>query len=661
MTRIPRASRHLAIAALVTLACPVPRSSGAPVMGLAYQPYVGQWSQLPDNPYATDRYYTPSFNTYVGGIQVEDPAHSLLVARQRVALRFDREGRVVAIDASGSLDFKPQALRDADASDWSRTYFKFFDGKTALPAHGIDHPASVYRQLDFLRQAAHGAPLTLATYGTGFQAGYWRAIGRHDYVALPVWTDNGVDYLPANGAPPNQTRSTDEIYFYFPPTASYVRQAPERIQIETTGKAGRDLQLVAVHQTLFEPARRGDPDARLNPGFFAGDANGQIALAAAEINAKAGKAVLTIKLGVDNLAVDGSLVNDRMRFSILSALAQAQVANARFPGTVTHLILSNEYARIQPETSGRRTSTQQITAMVQYAKNQMAKGGDFAGLDLRVGARGNSFRGVDPTSTDPAIRQFSQDVAKLVTVADFLMENVYPSPEALESARKTGHWDAYFAPERGELANQWRQFQQAIGSIAAGKDIDLMIGEIGHPTNGIAFNLPGYEEGAAPITPGTAFAKVAGALDPTGARLAQTGIDTFHYYVNDRLAAAFLAQAVAWSRRTGVQIHLFEAFDEPQKSVQNPPLPGLTLGQSSLNRAGPYGAEGFYGLFGYTGVAAYHVGHAGNRGPTPGSRLASNLPTGARWAEPFAGRLYTKLPGLDFAKLAGSFEPVKAP
>ncbi len=633
---------------------PAPSVAADPVMGLAYQPYVGQWSQQANNPFAPDRFYTPSFNTYAGGIDIDHPEQSLLTARREVDLRFDLAGQVSGIAARGTLTFNPNALRGGTPEQWSRTWFRFHEGTTAKPASHIEHQASVYRQLAFLVQQAKGAPLTLATYGSGFQAGYWRTLNSRSYAALPVWTDNRVNFIPANGAP-NQTRAIDEIYFYFPPTAAYVKPAPERVTLETTGAPGRDLALQATHLTVFEPARKGAPDARLNPGFFAGDANGQIALAAAEINAQAGKRLLTIKAGVENVAVDGSLVNDRMRFAILAALAQAQVANARYPGTVTHLIISNEYGQVEDPHSDHLSSTGQITEMVRFAKTRMASGGDFAGLNLRIGVRGHSFRAVDPKSTNPAVRRFSQDVAALVKEVDFLMENLYPSPEAVAAARTDGHWDAYFAPDTGELNAQWRQFQQAITSVARGREIELMIGETGHPTKGIAFNLPGYPAGPDTASADSAFAVIARAVDPSGTRIGQSGIKTFREYFNEELATAFLTGVFRWSRETGVQIHVFEAFDEPQKFVQNLPLPGLTLRASTLNHAGSHGAEGFYGLFAYTGVADFQVRPQTRTRLAPGSKLMNTLPAGLDWTAQFDGRFHAKLPGFDFARTAASF------
>ncbi len=633
---------------------PAPSVAADPVMGLAYQPYVGQWSQQANNPFAPDRFYTPSFNTYAGGIDIDHPEQSLLTARREVDLRFDLAGQVSGIAARGTLTFNPNALRGGTPEQWSRTYFRFHEGTTARPASRIDHQASVYRQLAFLVRQAKGAPLTLATYGSGFQAGYWRTLDGRGYAALPVWTDNRVNFIPATGSP-NQTRAIDEIYFYFPPTAAYVKPAPERVTLETTGAPGRDLALQATHLTVFEPARKGAPDARLNPGFFAGDANGQIALAAAEINAQADKRLLTIKMGVENVAVDGSLVNDRMRFAILAALAQAQVANARYPGTVTHLIISNEYGQVEDPHSDRLSSTGQITEMVRFAKTRMASGGDFAGLNLRIGVRGHSFRVVDPKSTKPAVRRFSQDVAALVKEVDFLMENLYPGPEAVAAARTDGHWDAYFASDTGELNAQWRQFQQAIASVARGREIELMIGETGHPTKGIAFNLPGYPAGPDAASAGSAFAVVTKSLDPSGTRIGQSGIKTFREYFNEELATAFLTGVFRWSRETGVQIHVFEAFDEPQKFVQNLPLPGLTLKASTLNHAGNHGAEGFYGLFAYTGVADFQARPQTRTRLAPGSKLMNTLPAGLDWTAQFDGRFHAKLPGFDFARTAASF------
>ncbi|MBK1718470.1 hypothetical protein [Thiocystis violacea] len=652
--------RRLALAAWVGLAGLGDQAASAPILGLAYQPYVGQWSQSPDNPHAPGRFHVPAFNTYVGGIDLEHPARSLLVARQTIRLGFDRGGRLETVEASGALSFQPDALRDAGPEPWSHAHFRFFEGRTALPASLIHHAASVYRQLDHLREAAGGAPLTLTTYGTGFQAGYWRSVDGHPYATLPVWTDAQVVYAHGDGSTPTRTQAIEEVYFYFPPTAAYVRPAPDQIQVETTGRPGRDLKLVAVHQTLFEPARKTDPEARLNPGFFAGDANAQIALAAAEINAHAGQPLLTIKLGVDNLVVDGTLINDRMRFSILSALAQAQVANGRFPGTVTHLVLSNEYAQPPTTPDAANTSTEQITAMIRYAKARMRPDGEFAGLNLLVGARGHRFRAVDATSTDPGIRRFSQDVAALVAEADFLMENIYPSPEAVESARQRGDWNVFLKPETGELDIQWRRFRQVIGGLAGNKRIELMIGEIGHPTNGIAFNLPGYVEGDAQPSPNSAFAEVADALEANGPGIAQGGIDVFQRYFNERLASAFVRDAVAWSVRTGVQIHLFEAFDEPWKFRPDIP-PGQTPGRSRLHRSGPYGAEGFYGLFGYTGVSNFRHDQGSPDRLRPGSKLTNPLPPGWNWAGPFDGRFHAKSSRLDFAGLARSFEPLTPP
>ncbi|SDW00609.1 hypothetical protein [Thiocapsa roseopersicina] len=632
--------------------------AGGPIMGLAYQPYVGQWSATADNPFAPDRLYTPAFNSYRGGISVTQPHAGLWAARQQVALHFDREGRVSRIEAQGALDLDISALRDASASAWSRTYFKHFDGPTPQTAVSIDHRGSVHRQLAFLVQEAGGAPLTLSTYGTGFDLGYWRRLGEEDFVVLPVWAENRVDFFAADAETPTTQTAIDELYVYFPPEATFVVPAPDRVILETTGTAGHDLALTAVHLRIFEPADRDAPGAALNPGFFLGDANAQIALAASEINARAGKTLLTIKQGVPNIAVDGTLINPRMRFAIRSALAQAQVANERHPGTVTHLIVSNEYAEVTAPLGDTMTPTRQVTEMVRFARAQMAPGGDFEGLGLAVGVRSHAFRGADADSTDPAIQRFTQDVRELTRVADVLMENIYPSPEAVEQARATGHWDAFFDHEDGELSIQWRRLEASIAGLSDGKRVELMIGEIGHPTNGIAFNLPGYVVGARPVASGSAFARVREHLVASDTRVEQPGIDVFQAYFNASTSARFLTEAFRWSRDTGVQIHAFEAFDEPHKSAQDLPLAGLGLAESTLNHGGSYGAEGFYGIFRYTGVAGFSA-----TSPdliTPGARLLDPLPEdreGAvpQWASQFAGQFLSKLPNFDFRGTAHAF------
>lgn len=130
--------------------------SGGPIMGLAYQPYVGQWSATADNPFAPGRLYTPAFNSYRGGISATEPHTGLWTARRQVALHFDREGRVSRIEAQGVLNLDLSALRDASASAWSRTYFKRFEGPTPQVAVSLDHRGSVYRQLAFLVREADG-------------------------------------------------------------------------------------------------------------------------------------------------------------------------------------------------------------------------------------------------------------------------------------------------------------------------------------------------------------------------------------------------------------------------------------------------------------------------------------------------------------------------
>jgi hypothetical protein len=634
--------------------------SGRPIMGLAYQPYVGQWSASADNPFAPGRLYTPAFNSYRGGISVTQPHTGLSAARQQVALHFDREGRVSRIEAQGVLDLDLSALRDASASAWSQTHFKHFDGPTPQAAISVDHRGSVYRQLAFLVQEAGGAPLTLATYGTGFDLGYWRRLGEEDFVVLPVWAENRVDFFAADAETPTTQTAIDELYVYFPPEATFVVPAPDRVILETTGTAGHALALSAVHLRIFEPAEKDAPGAVLNPGFFLGDANAQVGLAAAEINASAGKTLLTIKQGVPNIAVDGTLDNARMRFAIRSALAQAQVANDRHPGTVTHLIISNEYAESIPQVGDTPSPTRQVTEMVRFARAQMAPGGDFEGLGLAVGVRSHDFRGADVDSTDPAIRRFTQDVRELIQVTDVLMENIYPSPQAVEQARATGHWDAFFDRDDGELSIQWRRLEASIAGLADGKRVELMIGEIGHPTNGIAFNLPGYVAGARSGASGSAFARVSAHLADRDTRIDQPGIDAFQAYFNAPTSAAFLTEAFRWSREQGVQIHAFEAFDEPHKSAQNLPLSGLGLAESTLNHGGSYGAEGFYGIFLYTGVAGFS---ATSRGPIrPGAKLVEPLPmdpegTAPQWASQFDGQLRAKLPGFDFRGTAHAFVP----
>lgn len=219
--------------------------SSGPIMGLAYQPYVGQWSASADNPFAPGRLYTPAFNSYRGGISVTQPHAGIWAACQQVALHFDREGRVSRIEAQGVLDLDLSALRDTGASAWSRTYFKHFEGPTPQAAVSVDHRGSVYRQLAFLVQEAGGAPLTLSTYGAGFDLGYWRRLGEEDFVVLPVWAENRVDFFAADAETPTTQTAIDELYVYFPPEATFVVPAPDRVILETTGTAGHDLALAA--------------------------------------------------------------------------------------------------------------------------------------------------------------------------------------------------------------------------------------------------------------------------------------------------------------------------------------------------------------------------------------------------------------------------------
>jgi hypothetical protein len=649
------------ILCLLTL-LPVETLPGAttPVMGLAYQPYVGQWSAAADNPYAPGRLYTPAFNSYLGGISLTDRHRGLWTARQLVELHFDPAGLVRSIKAQGTLRLDPSALRDAGPEDWSRTYSIDFDGTTPRAAVAVDHQGSVYRQLAYLVHEAGGAPLALSTYGTGFDQGYWRQLGDEEFVVLPVWAENRVDFYPDGARTPTTQQATDPLYFYFPPESSYVVPAPARAVIETTGTAGHDLALAAVHLRVFEPAGIDEPGAVLNPGFFLGDANAQVPLAAAEINADAGKTLLTIKQGVPNIVVDGSLINPRMRFAIRSAFAQAQTANARHPGTLTHLVISNEYAQIAAPIGDAPTPTRQVTEMVRFARELMAPGGDFEGLGLAIGVRSHGFRGVDPDSTDPAIRRFTTEVRELIQVADVLMENIYPSPEAVEQARTNGTWDHFFDPDQGELSVQWRKWEASIRRIAEGKAIQLMIGEIGHPTNGIAFNLPGYVVGGQPIESGTAFARVAEHLTDQDNRLSPQGLEIFQAYFNEKTSAAFLTEAFRWSREKGVQIHAFEAFDEPHKSDQNLQPRDPSLGNSTLNQGGPYGAEAFYGIFRYTGVAGFSATPA--HPIHPGAKLVDRLPDDPdqgtlAWAPQFSGRFYRKLRDFDFRDAAKGFVP----
>ncbi|NJL72323.1 MAG: hypothetical protein HC888_12470 [Candidatus Competibacteraceae bacterium] len=192
-----------------------------------------------------------------------------------------------------------------------------------------------------------------------------------------------------------------------------------------------------------------------------------------------------------------------------------------------------------------------MNEMVRFARAQMAPDGDFEGLGLALGVRSHAFRGADADSTDPAIQRFTQDIRELTQVADVLMENIYPSPEAVEQARASGHWDAFFDREDGELSIQWRRLKASIAGLSDGKRVELMIGEIGHPTNGIAFNLPGYVVGARSGASGSAFARVREHLADGDTRIEQPGIDIFQAYFNVSRSAAFLTEAFRWSRDTG--------------------------------------------------------------------------------------------------------------
>jgi hypothetical protein len=230
----------------------------------------------------------------------------------------------------------------------------------------------------------------------------------------------------------------------------------------------------------------------------------------------------------------------------------------------------------------------------------------------------------------------------------------------VEQARTTATWDHFFDPDQGELSIQWRKWEASIRRIAEGKAIQLMIGEIGHPTNGIAFNLPGYVVGGQPIESGTAFARVSEHLTDQDARISPQGVEIFQSYFNEKTSAAFLTEAFRWSREKGVQIHAFEAFDEPHKSDQNLQPRDPSLGNSTLNQGGSYGAEAFYGIFRYTGVAGFSATPA--HPIHPGAKLVDPLPDdpgqGAfAWAPQFSGRFYRKLPDFDFRDAANGFVP----
>lgn len=668
--RVRLARKFRTLPALFMLACMplVPASAvlANPILGLAYQPFVGQWSATDDNPFAPGQLYTPTFNSYRGGIALGTPGPRLWSARQRIDLYLDPLGRLTHIQADGHLTLHIDSLWEHGPSAWSQSLVKPFEGATALPAVARDHQGSVYRQLAYLAAQADGAPLTLTTYGTGFDRDNWSILEGEELVTFPVWAEHEVAFhSPRHHPEPNSgeragdttvtTNTTiDEILFHFPATAIFVNTAPERILVETRGTAGEDLALTQVQMRVFAPADPFAADATLNPAFFLGNANAQIPLAAAAINAQAGATLLRIKLGVPNILIDDTLVNERMRFAIRSALAQAQLANRHHPGTVTHLIISNEYAEPVATNAERPTPTQQVTEMVRFARDLMAADGAFAGLGLRLGVRSHGFRRVDRAATDPATQTFTDDVRALIQVADTLLENIYPSPEAMEEARIEGHWGAFFEPRTGELAHQWQRFEATLRALDEKRSVELMIGEIGHPSDGIPFNNPGVRH-----------ASETGALDSTPPLTAEdpqvpaAGIALFRAVSNPRLSAAFLTEAFQWSHTNGVQIHAFEAFDEPHKANQNVPLPGLSLADSIWHHAGPYGAEGSYGLFRYTGVAGSSATPV--TPVRPGDRLhAASTEAHAdgdpiAWAPEHRGNFEPKLPDFDFKAIAHGF------
>ncbi|MFB1486721.1 MULTISPECIES: hypothetical protein [unclassified Thiocapsa] len=157
---------------------------------------------------------------------------------------------------------------------------------------------------------------------------------------------------------------------------------------------------------------------------------------------------------------------------------------------------------------------------------------------------------------------------------------------------------------------------------------------------------------------GSAFALVCEHLADGDTRIEQPGINAFQAYFNVATSAAFLTEAFGWSRDTGVQIHAFEAFDEPHKSAQNLPLADLGLAESTLNHGGSYGAEGFYGIFRYTGIAGFSA--TSLRRIRPGAKLVDPLRvdsegTAPEWASQFTGQFQSKLPSFDFRGTAHAF------
>jgi exo-beta-1,3-glucanase (GH17 family) len=267
------------------------------------------------------------------------------------------------------------------------------------------------------------------------------------------------------------------------------------------------------------------------------DSNSLVALEAANYNKAHGALDLTVSQGIfqqGSTAGWGAEISD--------AIAEVKQANAIYAGTVNRLIFTNEYVT-------DAQTTNQVINLIQQYKSQIPAG-------VQVGVRSNTFGQLGPGGK-PA--DFVAALKTLVSNVDFIMVNIYPSPNIMQRVIAAGsNAPALKAAIDAGVQEVITEYQTLKSEAqAVNPNVQVIIGETGWPSYGIAFN------------------------DSTGKSSKWSNEWSFFQ--------DFTAKANALQ----IPSYYFEAIDEPGKSNRNLPRSAPKQWQ------GYYGAEGHLGLFWY--------------------------------------------------------------
>ncbi len=223
------------------------------------------------------------------------------------------------------------------------------------------------------------------------------------------------------------------------------------------------------------------------------DSSALVAQAAANLNNERKAKVIDVAIGIYQ-SEDQNIQNAEVNH----AFDAADDANGRFRSTVWGLVFTNEYITDQ------RTG-QKVLGMIRYDKNRAKS------KNLKIGTRVHVC--------DQILNSGSQLYGVLADIAresDFIMCNMYPASNAVHGGSRQAV-DA--------VGNFFLAVQKAFKNI--NRNIDVMIGETGWPSEGQSFN---------------------------GSPNSVKNMQDFWSGMNE------------WASRNSVRTYIFEAFDEPWKN-----------------------------------------------------------------------------------------------